>query len=87
MAKFWKSFHQLLGTTLSYSTVFTHKWTDKLNELTRIWRIWYELVRLLTAQIGRATYHLQSSLTTTAFKQVFGWHPLRPFTGGSAEHC
>jgi hypothetical protein len=85
VAKFWQSFHKLMGTTLNYSTAFHPQTVGRPRELTRFWRTCYEHVHSPMAPIGRAVCRLQSSFTTTAFKQVFGWHTLRPFTGESAE--
>jgi hypothetical protein len=84
VAEFCRSFHNLMGTTLSYSTAFhpqTNGQTKRVNQVLEdmLWP-----VHSLTAQIGRAVYHLQSSHTITFFKQVSKCHPLRAFTGGSA---
>jgi hypothetical protein len=90
VTKFWQSFHKLMGTTLSYSTAF-HPQTDGQTE--RVNQVLEDMLRAcaltygtdwesslpLTALIGRAAYRLRGSLTTTAFKQVSEWHPLRPF--------
>jgi transposase InsO family protein len=84
VAKFWKSFHKLLGTTLSYNTAFHPQTDGQIERVNQVLEDIYKLVHSLMAQFERASYRLQSSLTTTTIKQVFGWHPLRPFMGGSA---
>jgi hypothetical protein len=81
VAKFWRRFHKLMGTTLSYSTAF-HPQTDGQTErVNQVLEDMLRAVRSLTEQIGRAAYRLLSSLTTTVFKQVSECHLLRPFTG------
>jgi hypothetical protein len=82
VAKFWKSFHQLLGTTLSYSTTF-HPQTDGQTE--RVNHVLEDMLRscaltystdwessLPFAEFSYNNNNFQASLRMAPFEALYG---------------
>jgi hypothetical protein len=81
VAKFWKSFHKLLGTTLSYNTTFhpqTDGQTERVNQvmedMLRACVLTYDIDWESTLPFAKFSYNnnFQASLQMSHFNALYG---------------